>query len=207
MYCNCFSTTGLSFTIVSFSGGQNTAWLRLWKAILFSSTTLFILLILHLHIHDELCNIPVPKPSSKAAVISVWIKPWPPCCPTKLLGTTNPTSTGSGAANPASPERAQGSGRFSLPTRKKQLQRRTSWFRANLSKQFSEKIPVLLVVRELPCCSHPGYMKLPSHIVDWTPFFPTHLHGTSAAIATQTAGKNKKQTKKTQQNIKTSSLL
>lgn len=87
MYCNCFSTTDLSYTIVSFSGGQNKARLQLWKAILFSSATLFILLILHLHIHYELRKIPLPKPPSKASAISAARrKPWPLCFPNEDVG-------------------------------------------------------------------------------------------------------------------------
>lgn len=201
MYCNCFSTTGLSFTIVSFSGGQNKARLQLWKAILFSSATLFILLILHLHIHYELRKIPVPKPPSKAAAISQR-KPWPLCFPNEDVRKAWITpAVGSGAGNQWShrtPERAQCDAAVSCCQQvKKSYHDEPGLFRANHSQQFSEKISVLLIAaRVLLCCSRSGYVKPASHAIDWTPFFSTHLDRTSAVITTESWGGTKQQKNK-----------
>lgn len=61
---NCLFMMCLHLTIAFFLGGQKVA--RFGKAMQFSSTAIFILLILHLHIHCELCEMLPPKPPSQS---------------------------------------------------------------------------------------------------------------------------------------------
>lgn len=98
---NCFSTMGLSFTTVSFLGGQREAQLRL-RAILFSRATLFILFISHLHIHYQLRKTPPPKPPLKPTAISLLLGESldPSASLMKTWGKQNHSSSSTGDIQP-----------------------------------------------------------------------------------------------------------
>lgn len=182
--------TGLSFTIASFSGGQNKARLWLWKAILFSSTTLFILLILHLHIHYELGKIQVPKRPSKAAAISLLLREsLDPSASLMKRGkhTSRQMSAPVLQSSHRTPEQAQLKAAISCWQHTKRSHHdENSFFPANHSEQFSEEIPVLIIaVWELPWCSH--WVTWSKHL-NWTPFSSIHLDRTSGLTTTESWG-------------------